>query len=197
MVNGKSVFTTGDVAKICNVAPRTVSKWFDAGHLRGYRIPGSKDRRIPLDLLIHFMRQHGIPLNGLEGDATRVLLLDADQQLCETIKNTIAAHGYYDLETAHTAFEAGLAANEFKPHVFVVDVSLADIDSSTLRRQLQCNDDLATTKLVGMSTSLTPGCGQTLLQRGFDAYLTKPFDLSSLVEVLENVYGAATPVEIK
>src|SRR5262249_61528897 len=37
----KKVFTTGQVAKICKVAPRTVSKWFDSGRLRGYRIPGS------------------------------------------------------------------------------------------------------------------------------------------------------------
>ena len=41
----KKVFTTGQVAKICKVAPRTVSKWFDTGRLRGYRIPGSQDRR--------------------------------------------------------------------------------------------------------------------------------------------------------
>src|ERR687886_569888 len=34
----KKVFTTGQVAKICKVAPRTVSKWFDSGRLRGYRI---------------------------------------------------------------------------------------------------------------------------------------------------------------
>ena len=43
----KKVFTTGQVAKICQVAPRTVSKWFDSGRLKGYRIPGSQDRRIP------------------------------------------------------------------------------------------------------------------------------------------------------
>ena len=41
------VFTTGQVAKICKVAPRTVSKWFDSGRLKGYRIPGSQDRRNP------------------------------------------------------------------------------------------------------------------------------------------------------
>src|ERR1700761_2602404 len=59
----KDVLTTGEVAKICNVAPRTVSKWVDSGALHGYRIPGSKDRRIPLNQLIRFMKQHGMPLN--------------------------------------------------------------------------------------------------------------------------------------
>ena len=56
----KKVFTTGQVAKICKVAPRTVSKWFDSGRLRGYRIPGSQDRRIPREHLIKFLKEHGI-----------------------------------------------------------------------------------------------------------------------------------------
>ncbi len=64
MAKGKNVLTTGDVAKICNVAHRTVSKWFDSGILPGYRIPGSKDRRIPLEELIRFMKSHNIPLNS-------------------------------------------------------------------------------------------------------------------------------------
>ena len=51
----KKVFTTGQVAKICKVAPRTVSKWFDSGRLRGYRIPGSQDRRIPREHLLRFL----------------------------------------------------------------------------------------------------------------------------------------------
>jgi hypothetical protein len=38
----KDVLTTGEVAKICSVAPRTVSKWFDSGALTGYRIPAAR-----------------------------------------------------------------------------------------------------------------------------------------------------------
>ena len=60
------IFTTKQVADVCRVATRTVMKWFDAGRLRGYRIPGSLDRRIPRESLIDFMRQHGFPMNILE-----------------------------------------------------------------------------------------------------------------------------------
>lgn len=60
------VFTTGQVAKICGVAPRTVSKWFDSGRLKGYRIPGGPDRRIPRENLIRFLKEHGMPLGELE-----------------------------------------------------------------------------------------------------------------------------------
>ena len=69
------VFTTGQVAKICKVAPRTVSKWFDSGRLRGYRIPGSQDRRIPREHLIRFLKEHGMPLGELEDEAMGKLLL--------------------------------------------------------------------------------------------------------------------------
>ena len=76
MARHKDILTTGEVSKICNVAPRTVSKWFDSGQLRGYRIPGSKDRRIPLNSLIRFMKAHQIPLDGLQSGQTRVLIVD-------------------------------------------------------------------------------------------------------------------------
>jgi excisionase family DNA binding protein len=64
----RRVFTTGQVAKICNVAPRTVGKWFDEGRLRGYRIPGSQDRRIPREHLIRFLKEYGMPLGELEAE---------------------------------------------------------------------------------------------------------------------------------
>src|SRR5262245_50343925 len=89
MPRQKDILTTGEVAKICNVAPRTVSKWFDSGQLRGYRIPGSKDRRIPLNQLIRFMKQHGMPLNGLMTGQTRILIVDDEQDIVEVLEKIL------------------------------------------------------------------------------------------------------------
>lgn len=65
-MTSKAVYTISEVARICKVAPRTVSKWFDSGRLKGYRIPGSQDRRIPYAHLVKFLKQHGTPLGDLE-----------------------------------------------------------------------------------------------------------------------------------
>jgi len=62
MAKGKKVFSAGEVAEICNIATRTVHKWFDSGLLGGYRIPSSGDRRIPVDELLRFMKQYSIPV---------------------------------------------------------------------------------------------------------------------------------------
>lgn len=55
-------FTTGQVAKMCRVAPRTVSKWVDSGRLKGFRLPGSQDRRIFTADVVAFLREHGLPV---------------------------------------------------------------------------------------------------------------------------------------
>ena len=54
------VFTSGQAARACRVAARTVSKWFDAGLLKGYRIPGSADRRFPRADLVAFLAANGM-----------------------------------------------------------------------------------------------------------------------------------------
>ena len=83
----KKVFTTGQVAKICKVAPRTVSKWFDSGRLRGYRIPGSQDRRIPREHLLRFLKEHGMPLGDLEAEVYhKVLVVGADAPLLSRLR---------------------------------------------------------------------------------------------------------------
>jgi excisionase family DNA binding protein len=55
----KTVFTTGEAAKICKVSQQTIIRCFDSGQLKGFRVPGSRFRRIPRDQLYAFMRDNG------------------------------------------------------------------------------------------------------------------------------------------
>jgi excisionase family DNA binding protein len=186
MVANKSVLTTGEVAKICNVAPRTVSKWFDTGQLRGYRIPGSKDRRIPLDQLLRFMHAHGIPLNGLESGKRRVLVIDSDAALCEALQIAMGKAGC-EVLSAGSALDAGAAAEQLKPQVVIVDTSLPGLLPHSVVRFFRVLGEPPVPKLIGVGGGLTDGQGQGLLQAGFDAYLKKPFDARSLMQTIERL----------
>ena len=107
----RSVFTTGQVAKICKVAPRTVSKWFDSGRLKGYRIPGSQDRRIPREYLIKFLKEHGMPLGDLEDEAmAKVLIVAQDQVLIENLRRELPPARGFKVGTAASGFERGIQA---------------------------------------------------------------------------------------
>ncbi|MCK4659252.1 MAG: response regulator [Phycisphaerae bacterium] len=183
----KEVLTTGQVARICKVAPRTVAKWFDSGQLRGYRIPGSKDRRIPLNQLIRFMQVHGMPLEGLETGHTRVLVLDDEIEFTALLRDVLAAEGKYTVEIAATIFEAGVLAGRNCPHVIVADVSLGGLQPKELCRFLRSSEEFQRTRLIAVSGAMTPGQGEALLQNGLDAYLRKPFEVRQLAKSIDDV----------
>lgn len=68
-MKSKRVLRTGDIAKICSVATRTVQKWFDEGILKGYKLPDSKDRRVRIEDLKEFMDKYNIPTEDWMEDA--------------------------------------------------------------------------------------------------------------------------------
>ena len=185
MEKRKDVLTTGQVAKICNVAPRTVSKWFDSGQLRGYRIPGSKDRRIPLPQLVRFMRAHGIPLNGLESGTSRVMLVDTNTELATTLADALEKDGRYETRVANCAFDAGVIAQQFKPHIIFLDIMMDDIDIKRICNLIRENAELEASRIVAITSDLTEGEVQALLQQGYDAQLSKPFDIKEMIQCID------------
>jgi excisionase family DNA binding protein len=186
MPRDKDILTTGEVAKICNVAPRTVSKWFDSGQLRGYRIPGSKDRRIPLNSLIRFMKAHDIPLDGLQSGKTRVLLVDDESEIVDVVEKVLTEQANYEVRTAHSGFAAGVECEKFRPHVILLDMHLGDISGEGVLKLVRDSADLQLAKVIAMSGKLTDGQAQQLLSNGFDGYLKKPFHVRQVIEAVED-----------
>lgn len=185
-VKPKDVLTTGEVAKICNVAPRTVSKWFDSGALPGYRIPGSKDRRIPLNQLIKFMKAHGMPLDGLMTGSTRVLIVDDEQDIVEVIEKVLEDEVKYEVEVARSGFTAGISAEKFRPHVILIDLHLKDLDAREVVKSVRNNPDLQLTKIIGLSGKVTDAEAKALLSQGFDGFLRKPFNVRQVIQTIES-----------
>jgi excisionase family DNA binding protein len=187
----KDVLTTGEVAKICNVAPRTVSKWFDSGQLEGYRIPGSKDRRIPVPQLIQFMKDHHIPLDGMHSGKPRVLVVDEDHEVTAALSNVLSEQANYDVQTATSGFQAGFECERFRPHVLLLDLHIAG-DSGTAHNIpafLRSTDELAITRVIAMSGKLTDGQAMGLRAQGFDGFLKKPFAVRQVIAEIEKAHA--------
>ena len=185
----KDALTTGEVAKICNVAPRTVSKWVDSGQLRGYRIPGSRDRRIPVQQLIRFMKTHNIPLNGLDPGNARILIADADIHFAETLAGMLTRDKGYDVRTARCAFEAGASVAAFKPHALILDTNLEGFRGSETAKFIRAQPDIDSVKLIATTDRSSPEFPSLTESGGFDAVLGKPFIFSEAVNTIERVLG--------
>ncbi|MHC4156704.1 MAG: helix-turn-helix domain-containing protein [Planctomycetota bacterium] len=172
MAKGKNVLTTGDVAKICNVAPRTVSKWFDSGQLKGYRIPGSKDRRIPVSELLRFMKVHNMPTAALPVGKTRVLIADSNGDTASTLADALRIQADYEVQVVRTSFETGLVAQKFAPHVLLINLLAEGIAASEICKNIRDDEELQTIKIIALANHLGSSEANALLQKGFDGYVS-------------------------
>jgi excisionase family DNA binding protein len=185
MLKRKDVLTTGQVAQICNVAPRTVTKWFDSGQLRGYRIPGSRDRRIPLSELIRFMKAHNIPTDGLDKGHVRILLIDSNEVACTTLTEALTSKGAFDIQSAQNSFDAGLMAQKFLPNVILINLMSTQIDAHQLCSHIRENEELKDTRVIAIAAGLGENESKALQNKGFDAVVTEPSNLDRILLVIQ------------
>jgi excisionase family DNA binding protein len=178
----KKVFTTGQVAKICKVAPRTVSKWFDSGRLRGYRIPGSQDRRIPREQLIKFLKEHGMPLGELEEEEWhKILVIGAEKLFVDRLKELLPEDEDYKYEIANSGFEAGIQAESFHPDTIIIDLALGRSEAIQITANLRRNPAYEQTLIVGLASE-DEASPEKLNDHGFSEAFKKPFDIALLAE---------------
>ena len=178
----KKVFTTGQVAKICKVAPRTVSKWFDSGRLRGYRIPGSQDRRIPREHLIRFLKEHGMPLGELEEEGLhKILIIGAEKLFIDRVKELLPDDEDYRYEVANSGFEAGIQAHSFHPDTIVVDLAMGRSEALQIAQNLRRNAQYEATFIVALASE-DEASPEGLTQYGYSEAFKKPFDVALLAE---------------
>jgi excisionase family DNA binding protein len=186
MTKRKDVLTTGQVAQICNVAPRTVTKWFDTGKLKGYRIPGSRDRRIPASELIRFMRAHDIPTGMLEVGKLKVLIIDDNQENAANLAAVLAERANYEVELAHNGFDAGVLAHRFTPHAVLINLFSSTIDAGQICKNIRTSTDLVGTKVIAVGERLSESETAALLRKGFDGVFSKNGDMNQIVKVIED-----------
>ncbi|HUV41187.1 MAG TPA: helix-turn-helix domain-containing protein [Sedimentisphaerales bacterium] len=185
MAKGKNILTTGEVARICKVAPRTVSKWFDSGRLKGYRIPGSKDRRIPVNELIRFMKMHSMPLTTLPVDKLRVLIVDSEASSASVLADALRSRTNYEVETVNNNFDTGLVVQRFIPHALLINLLAEDIEAMDICKSIRQTQDLQTIKIIALAKTLSQSEAAALQQKGFDGYISDPSSIDEVVRKIE------------
>ena len=121
--SAKTVFSTGEAATVCNVSQQTIIRCFDNGRLQGFRVPGSKFRRIPREELIRFMHDNDIPLSRIEGQRRAVLCIATAGSELSRLAEAVSPRDRLDIVVAATGFDAGWAARERRPCLVVVDAA--------------------------------------------------------------------------
>lgn len=179
----KAVYTTGEAADVCKLSQQTIIRCFDNGQLEGFRVPGSKFRRIPHDSLVKFMREHHIPMESIEeSNNIRVLVVDDDPQIVELFVDVLTSDGRFDVETASTGYDAGVLTQQFKPDLVVLDYMLPDINGNVVCKTIRDNPDLNHIKILIISGMVNPAEVDRLREAGADDFIKKPFNIDQVVQ---------------
>jgi len=178
----KTVFTTGEAAKICKVSQQTIIRCFDNGQLKGFRVPGSKFRRIPREALYKFMKDNGIPTDALESGKRKVLLVDDDKELVELMTKVLEEDGRFEVRVAENGFDAGMMVKEYRPDLIVLDVMLPDINGKEVCHRVRGDASLEDVRILCISGMIEEDKVQELRLSGADDFLHKPFDIEELID---------------
>ena len=178
----KTVFTTGEAAKICKVSQQTIIRCFDNGQLKGFRVPGSRFRRIPREALYKFMKDNGIPTDALESGKRKVLLVDDDAELVDLMSKVLDEDGRFEVRVAGNGFDAGMMVKEYRPDLIVLDVMLPDINGKEVCHRVRADNTLEDVRILCISGMIEEDKIQELRLSGADDFLHKPFDIEELID---------------
>ena len=178
----KTIFTTGEAADICKVSQQTIIRCFDSGRLKGFRVPGSRFRRIPRDALMAFMKENGIPPDSLANGKSKVLVVDDDPEIVELFVDVLERDGRFEVRTAGTGYDAGMVTTEFHPDLIILDYMLPDVNGNVVCRTIRKKEEFADTKIIIVSGVVNQDEIDELMQAGANDFVKKPFNIEKLIE---------------
>ncbi|HZK80817.1 MAG TPA: response regulator [Humisphaera sp.] len=178
----KTVFTTGEAADVCKVSQKTIIRCFDSGRLKGFRVPGSRFRRIPREALIQFMKDNSIPLDVLDNGKSKILVVDDDPEIVELFVDVLERDGRFEVKTAATGYDAGIITQEFLPDLVILDYMLPDINGNVVCQTIRKNPNFEHMKIVIVSGVVNQDEINDLLKAGADEFVKKPFNIEKLIE---------------
>ncbi|MBN1795080.1 MAG: response regulator [Sedimentisphaerales bacterium] len=178
----KDLFTTGEAADICKVSQQTIIRCFDSGRLEGFRIPGSRFRRIPRESLVRFMKVNKIPLDNLDSGKKKLLIVDDDPEIVELINDIFGRDERFEIRTATSGYDAGLLTQQFQPDVILLDYMLPDVNGNIVCQTIKQNPEFENIRVIIVSGVVKEDEIEMLMKSGAEGFLKKPFSVDELTD---------------
>ena len=186
----RAVYTTGQIAEITNLSQQTIIRCFDKGKINGFKVPGSKFRRIPHESLIRFLHQNNIPVPEFVTDKKRVLLLDKDPASIQKIFNFLESNQNIDAQIATNSYDAGMLSLEFHPDIFIMNIDILGDEYLQICRSIRLSKALDKAIILALTEFHYSENVADLLAKGFDFILQKPFTEKNFIYAINSVVAA-------
>jgi CheY-like chemotaxis protein len=116
----------------------------------------------------------------------KVLIAEDNAVNRELLRELLEARDYTVLE-ACDGQEALNTIDEARPELLLLDIGMPVLDGFAVIRKIRENPRLARLPVVAVTAYAMQGDRERILKSGFDGYLSKPVNASSLTQELERV----------
>ena len=113
----------------------------------------------------------------------RILVADDNHDAAESLALQLQLAGH-DVRTVHDGVEALDVAEDFKPHIVLLDLGMPKMDGYETARTMRLRSWGKTATLIALTGWGQPQDRQRTTEAGFDAHLVKPVSESQLFQAL-------------
>lgn len=172
-----TIYTTGQVAKLCAVSIRTVARWIEMGHLKSFRLPGEgSEFRVKKDDLLAFMKKFDLPTDHIAEDlGHKIVILEEDQRLLQALAEALEDIQFpHTLKTYSEPIQGLIAIGRFQPHLIIFNYKMKNFHGKELHDFVQIEPKWQNTKLLIIVEKEDSKEALKLQKTGFCFVLVKP-----------------------
>ena len=120
----------------------------------------------------------------------RVLIIEDDVDAGESLHDLLEATGH-TCRVEHSGARGITAGRQFRPDVILCDLSLPDLSGFEVATRVRRDPVFSGVRLIATSGYGEAAHIEAARRAGFDAHLTKPFDVSALLRHIPSFEGAS------
>ncbi|MHA7878669.1 MAG: response regulator [Saccharospirillum sp.] len=177
--------TPGEIAKLCDVHQRTVSRWIASGKLKGHQLPGRGDYRVVEADFVAFAKAHQLPISLEPPKPPTILVIDDEAPVRRALRRVLTQAGYEVVE-AENSFTAGALVERRQPSLITLDLMMPGIRVDHVFDFLSSQSEIAGIPVVVISAAPESAL-QSAHRHGAAAVIPKPFNNQTLLECIASL----------
>lgn len=180
----KSAWTTGEIARQCQVTSMTVLNWIKNGRLRAHQTPGGHYRVREGDLR-DFLERHDmlddVPISS-NGRGRKILVVDDEPRIVNFVIRILRRRfPEFEFAVALDGYDAGFQAATFRPDLILLDIRMPGMDGVEVCRKIKTSPETMESRILVITAFPEGSDLERMLDFGAEEYLMKPFGAEELI----------------
>jgi two-component system cell cycle response regulator DivK len=124
----------------------------------------------------------------------KILVVEDNELNLRLLNDLLEYHGYLVLLSREGAPALDIA-RQHRPDLVLMDIQLPDISGTEAARRLKADEHTREIPIIAVTAFALSGDRARILASGCDDYISKPFNITELLKLVEHSIGPTSPTD--